>query len=96
VIYTRRDFLKVTSASVAAIGVVHEVVIPVPMTTPHPICVFSLCLQFLDCDDLGGAEEGILHPSMPLKEIYKHLVRDLRYFKNTLLRNYGKSTQRNE
>jgi hypothetical protein len=31
--YTRRDFLKVTSASVAAIGVVPEVVIPGPMTT---------------------------------------------------------------
>jgi len=51
--YNRRDFLKVTSASVTAMGVVPEIVIPGSKTTPHPICVFSLCLQFLDYDDLG-------------------------------------------
>lgn len=37
--------------------------------------------------DLGGAEAGNSNPSMPPEEIYKHLVRDLRYFKNELLGN---------
>jgi hypothetical protein len=37
--------------------------------------------------DLGGAESGFSNPSMPPEEIYKYLVRDLRYFKNTHLKN---------
>ncbi len=37
--------------------------------------------------DLCGAETGNSNPSMTPEEIYKHLLRDLRYFKNTLLRN---------
>ena len=38
--------------------------------------------------DLGGADTGNSNPTMPPEEIYKHLVRDFRYFKNTLLKNY--------
>ncbi|RIJ49994.1 sugar phosphate isomerase/epimerase [Maribellus luteus] len=35
--------------------------------------------------DLGGAELGNKNPSMLPEDIYKHLTRDLHYFKNTLL-----------
>ncbi len=51
--YTRRNFLKVTSASVAGIGVAPKAAIPGLIPTTRPISIFSLCLQFLDYDDLG-------------------------------------------
>lgn len=49
----RRDFLKMTSASAAGIGVSPMLMTDGPVAYPYPVCIFSLCLQFLDYEQLG-------------------------------------------
>ncbi|MFH0759762.1 MAG: TIM barrel protein [Bacteroidota bacterium] len=49
----RRNFLKVSSASVAGLGLAPGLVMSGMKPKPYPICVFSKCLQFLAYDELG-------------------------------------------
>lgn len=52
--FTRRNFIKVTSASTAGIGIAPKLAARlVSSTNTNNVCVFSKCLQFLNYKELG-------------------------------------------